>query len=124
MRPRFGALTRVCAAVFAVAGWGAGYAGLASGHQSTPGHSFDTPMLFGLAVGFLGIGLALAFEQLWAWWAALAVSVLTVVLDPVLQATDWGWLPWLLPVVLLCIAGVQGVRDRSTASSLRPPARP
>ena len=93
MQPRFGIVTRVIAAVFALAGIGAAIAMLGVGDAS------DRLILLLLAVGFLVLALGLWSESVWAWWAGAAVVVLTVLLSRVLDTREArassGWPPWL-----------------------------
>jgi hypothetical protein len=114
MRPRFGFLTKGLALAFALAGIGAAFAFLNAGHQTTPGHGTDGVILCVLAVAFLAVGFGLAAELLWAWWAGVAISAATVVLD-LLLAHDADWIPWLAFLAAFCVSAVQGVRDRSRA---------
>ncbi len=120
MRPRFGVLTRLLAVVFVLAGLGAGHAALFSGHQSTPGHGSDQMILVVLAIGFLVVGISLWAEYLWAWWAGVAITSFTVVLDLALKAPDRGWVLWSGFLVAFAISALQGRRDGSGAGRLDP----
>jgi hypothetical protein len=114
MRPRFGRLTQVLSAVFVLAGLGAGIAGLNSGHQTTRGNAFDGPILIGLGVTYLLIGVGLWIELPWAWWAGLALTSLVVVVDVVRGVLDGGLVVWAVFLLLFAASAVQGMRGRST----------
>jgi hypothetical protein len=111
MRPRFGVLTQVLAVVFLVAGVGAGYAGLNSGHQTTPGTGSNQVVLIGLAIGYLIAGVGIWMESAWAWWAGVAATLFVVVMDPVLGSPDHGWVIWSVLLLGFAVSGVQGWRD-------------
>ena len=105
VRPRFGPVTRVLAALFLVAGAGAG---LAAVHE---GAAANAAVLAALAVGLCAIGAGVLAEFTPSWWAGLALTGATVVLDLVLPVHDGGWVPWSAALVLFGISAVQGVHD-------------
>ena len=106
MQPRFGIVTRVIAAVFALAGIGAAMAILGTGDAS------DGLVLLLLAAGFLVLAVGLWAESTWAWWAGAAVVVLTVLLSRVLNVPGGAGLVWLGTVVGFVVSGFQGWRDQ------------
>ncbi|MGA9160523.1 MAG: hypothetical protein WB297_06620 [Actinomycetota bacterium] len=106
MQPRFGIVTRVIAAVFALAGIGAAMA------ISGVGDASDRLVLLLLAAGFLVLAVALWAESIWAWWAGAAVVVLTIVLSCVLNVPGGAGLVWLATVVGFVVSGFQGWRDK------------
>jgi hypothetical protein len=106
MQPRFGIVTRVIAAVFALAGIGAAMAMLGTGD------AFDRLVLFLLGAGFLVLAVGLWAESTWAWWAGAAVVVLTVLLSRVLNVPGGAGLVWLGTVVGFVVSWFQGWRDR------------
>ena len=105
MRPRFGFLTRAVATFFAVAGLGAALAAL---HAS----GTDVLVLILLAAGFLAVACGLWIDAVPAWWAGLAISAVTVVLD-LLVLHDTGWIPWLAILFAFAVSAAQGLRDRA-----------
>lgn len=109
MQPRFGIVTQVIAAAFALAGIGAAIAILGVGDAS------DRLILLLLAVGFLVLALGLWSESVWAWWAGAAVVVLTVLLSRVLDTPRGAGLVWLATLVGFAVSGFQGWRDRVNA---------
>jgi hypothetical protein len=115
MRPRFGVLTRGLALAFALAGFGAAFLALHTGHQTTPGHGSDPRLiLFSLAAVFLAVAAGLWIEALWAWWTGLAIASATVALD-LAMLHDGGWMPWLAILAAFGVTAVQGIKDRSQA---------
>jgi hypothetical protein len=123
MRPRFGALTQALAVIFILAGLGAAYAGLNSGHQTAPGHGNDQAILFALAVGYLVVGVSLWMQYLWAWWAGLILTTVVVVMDAVLKAPDRGWMIWSGFLVAFAMSAIQGWRDESRTRRNKPAGR-
>ena len=109
MQPRFGSVTQVIAAAFALAGIGAAIAILGVGDAS------DRLILLLLAVGFLVLALGLWSESVWAWWAGAAVVVLTVLLSRVLDTPRGAGLVWLATLVGFAVSGFQRWRDRVNA---------
>jgi hypothetical protein len=122
MQPRFGVVTRVIAAVFALAGIGAAIAMLGVGDAS------DRLMLLLLAAGFLVLAVGLWAESIWAWWAGAAVVVLTTLLSRVLNvpggagprlASHRGW------VHRFWVSGVVGQSEGSAShGQVTPVTRP
>jgi hypothetical protein len=110
MKPRFGTLTRILAAVFVIAGLGAGRAALAAGDQTTPGHGGDRLILVALAVGYIVIGASLWVEFAWAWWAGAVITIVTVVMSLALDAPEGDWIVWSIFLILFAITGAQGRR--------------
>lgn len=110
MRPSFGTLTRVLAAIFVITGLGAGYAALTAGDQMTAGHGGDRLILTVLAISYGVIGAGLWVELVWAWWAGAAVTIVTVVMSLALHTPDGGWVVWLVFLVLFALTAVQGRR--------------
>src|SRR4051812_1396102 len=91
MRPRFGGATRVLAAVFAIAGIGAGLSMLSTGDYS--GSDSDRLVLLAVANVCIALAVGLFFEFAWAWWASTIISGAVAVLDLTLHA-DSGWIVW------------------------------
>lgn len=106
MQPRFGIVTRVIAAVFALAGIGAAMAMLGTGDAS------DRLVLLPLAAGFLVLAVGLWAESTWAWWAGADAVVLTVLLSRVLNVPGGAGLVWLGTVVGFVVSEFQGWRDQ------------
>lgn len=104
MRPKFGGVTQVLAAVFAVAGLGAGAAMLSAGQYS--GSGSDKLVLFGLANGCLTLAVGLFLEYAWAWWTCTVISGSVVVLDLALRA-DGGWILWAFVFGAFLVTGLQ-----------------
>jgi len=107
MTPRFGGLTKALAVLFLLAGAGALSAGLSTG---MPG---DRPILLGLAVAFLAVGGALWMAYLWAWWAGVGVSALTVAVTLVTHLPKADAIVWSVALVLFFVSAVQGRSDRT-----------
>ena len=105
MQPRFGIVTRVIAAVFALAGVGAAIAMLGVGEAS------DRLVLLLLAVAFLVLAVGLWAESISAWWAGAAVVVLTILLSRVLNVPGGAGLVWLATAVGFIVSGFQGWQD-------------
>jgi hypothetical protein len=124
VRPRFGTLTRILSAVFFIAGVGAAFAALSSGHQITPGARWDDPILLGLALGYAVVGIGLLIERVWAWWAGAAIAAFTVVMSLALGSPDTGWVLWVVFLVLFGVTGAQGRRDRHVQRDLLEPHQP
>jgi hypothetical protein len=122
VRPRFGAITRVLAGLFLIAGIGAGLAALHAGPQSTPGHGSDQLVLLALAIGFCVVGIGLFLDSPWAWWVGVAITVSTLAMEAVLPVHDGGWIPWSGFLILFGISAIQGFRDRSDGRTSPPPA--
>jgi hypothetical protein len=101
-RPRFSKVTRVVAALFGLAGVGALIAGLSAGNAS------DASILVCLAAGFLVIGAGVWMEYLWAWWAAIGVSLFTVVMTLALGFPLTSALVWSAVLALLVTSAIQG----------------
>ena len=108
MRPRFGALTQVLAAVFLITGLGAAWAVLHAGDQVTHGHGSDRLILVALAISYVLVGIGLWTELLWAWWVGFALTFLTVGLSVPLGTPEGGWIPWSVLLVVFTITAVQG----------------
>jgi hypothetical protein len=106
MQPRFGIVTRVIAAVFALAGIGAAMGTLGVGDAS------DRLVLLLLATGFLVLAVGLWAESIWAWWAGAAVVVLTILLSRVLNVPGGAGLVSLATAVGFIVSGFQGWRDK------------
>jgi hypothetical protein len=121
MRPRFGALTQVLAVVFLVAGIGAGFAALGSGHQTVAGVGGSRLILVALAIGYLVVGVGIWMESLWAWWAGVAATLFVVVMDPLLGSPDHGWIIWSAFLFGFAVSAAQGWRDRSRERHLGEP---
>ena len=119
MAPRFGTLTRILSAIFFIAGIGAAIAGVTSGHQVTPGSTWDRPILFGLAIGYLVVGVGLLIERVWAWWAGVAIAAFTVVMSLALHSPDTGWVLWLVFLMLFAVTWRRGRRDRDPSPPVR-----
>jgi hypothetical protein len=113
MEPRFGIITRVIAAVYALAGIGAAQAILGTGEVA------NKMVLLVLAAGSLVLALGLWSESVLAWWAGAAVVLLTILLSRVLNSPGGAGLVWLAAFVGFAVSGFQGWRDRVHA-----PTRP
>ena len=107
MQPRFGIVTRVIAAVFALAGVGAAMAVLGVGDAS------DKLALLLLAAGFLVLAMGMWAESIWAWWAGAAAVILTILLSRVLNVPGGAGLVWLATVIGFIVSGFQGWRDKA-----------
>ncbi len=110
MRPRFGRVTQVLSVVFVLAGVGAGFVGLNSGHQTTPGSGDDGLILLVLGVAYLLVGVGLWIEHVWAWWAGLALTSIVVVADLIRGTYDGGLVEWSAFLVLFGVSLAQGRR--------------
>jgi hypothetical protein len=112
MRPRFGAVTQVISAVFALAGLGAALALLGSGSLS------DDLELLALAVSLEMVAVGLWAEFVWAWWIGACMVALMALLSWVLGSSVGVGFVW--PAVLLgfAITLVQGWRDKREAVTL------
>jgi hypothetical protein len=108
VRPKFGGVTQVLAAVFAIAGLGAGVAMLSAGDYS--GSGSDKLVLLGLANGCLALAVGLFLEYAWAWWAGTVVSGGVVALDLALRA-DGGWVVWTCVFGAFLVTGLQADRQ-------------
>ena len=106
MHPRFGILTQVLAAVFALAGVGAVLAVLGGAGVS------DTLVFLTLAAGFLIVAVGLWTEFVWAWWAGIAVVLLTIVLSGTLSSPVGVGLVWPATLVGFIVSGFQGWQDK------------
>jgi uncharacterized membrane protein (DUF2068 family) len=100
--------------VFILAGVGAGIAGLSSGHQTTPGTAYNGPILLGLGVAYVLVGVGLWVEQIWAWWAGLVLASTVVVVDLIRGIHDGGFVEWSVFLVLFVVSIVQGRPNRAT----------
>jgi hypothetical protein len=112
MRPRFGPLTQVLAVVLILIGLRDWLAGLSVGAKGTFGTVDNPAQLFVLGLIRVAAGLALLTEYSWAWWTALAITGLTVVMDVIGNhpGAGTGWLPQSVMLIALVIAGLQGRR--------------
>jgi hypothetical protein len=106
-------ITRVLAALFLMAGAGAGLAAL------RVGDGFSVAVLAALAVVLIAVGAGVLAESTPAWWAGAAITGATVVLDVVLRLHDGGWIAWSAALALFGISAVQGVRDRAHSTPHR-----
>jgi len=113
MRPRFGRLTQVLAAVFVLTGVGAGIVGLNSGSQTTPGSADNGLILLVLSAAYTLVGVGLWIEYVWAWWAGLALTSFVVVVDLILGIHDGGLALWSAFLVLFVISAAQGRRSQT-----------
>jgi hypothetical protein len=110
MKPKFGRLTQLLAAAFALTGLGSGFAALNSGSQTTPGTQDIPYVLFGIAVVALVIAAGLFVEEVWAWWAGGSVTLLTVGGSAILGRPVGEYFIWSLFAACFVISGVQGLR--------------
>ena len=101
-RPRFSKVTRVVAVVFMLGGVGALIAGVSAGNAS------DGIILGCLAAGFLAVGAGVWMEYPWAWWAAIGVSLFTVVMTFALRFPFTSALVWTVVLALLVTSAIQG----------------
>lgn len=108
MHPRFGRLTQVIAVVFALAGVGAAVAVLGSAGT-------DAVLLLALAAGFLMVSAGLWIESIWAWWAGVAVVLVTIILSRTLNSPTGVGFVWPATLVGFVVSGVQGWRDELRA---------
>ncbi len=111
MHPRFGIVTQVLAAVLAIAGLGATLAAM-SGSSGT-----QDLILVLLAAVFLIVAVGVWTEFVWAWWAGLAVVLLTIVLSVALNSSVGVGLVWPATLVGFIVSGFQGWKDKDRASS-------
>ena len=116
MRARFGRITRVLAVVFVVTGLGAVYAGLGSGHQTTPGSGDNGLVLLAIGVAYLVAGAGLWIEFPWAWWLGGGLSMLVVIGDLVVGIHDGGFVAWSAILALFAASLVRGRRERASRS--------
>lgn len=116
MRPRFGRLTQVLAAVFVLTGVGAGLVGLNSGRQTTPGSADNGLILLVLGAAYALVGIGLWIESIRAWWAGLALTSFVVIVDLILGIHDGGLVLWSAFLALFAISAAQG-RGSQTSQS-------
>jgi hypothetical protein len=114
MRPRFGRLTQVLAAVFVLTGVGAGIVGLNSGRQTTPGSADNGLILLVLGAAYALVGVGLWIESISAWWAGLALTSFVVIVDLILGIHDGGLVLWSAFLVLFVISAAQGRRSQTS----------
>ncbi len=107
MTPRFGGLTKALAVLFLLAGAGALSAGLYTGMEG------DRPILLGLGIGFLAVGGALWMASLWAWWAGVGVSALTVAVTLLGHLPKGEAIVWCVALILFFVSALQGRSDRA-----------
>lgn len=110
MSPRFGALTRIAAAVFFIAGLSAFIAAV-DGYRLS-----DRLILLVLAVGFMLVGVGILIERRWAWWTGVIATAVTILLARVLKVPDGTGPVWPGLLVLFVITAVQGWRDAGSDS--------
>lgn len=110
MRPRFSRLTRCLAAIFLLTGVGAGFAGLNSGGQTTPGAAGNGLILLLLGIAYAVVGAGVWMEYVWAWWSGLVLASIVVVVDAILGIFDGGFAVWALLLMLFLASGIDGWR--------------
>jgi hypothetical protein len=115
VKPRFGQWTQALAIIFLLIGLRDWVAGFSVGAKGTIGTENNPALLFVLGLIRVVLGLALISELPWAWWAALAITGLTVVMDIIHNhhGAGTGWLPQSALLIALAVSGFQGRRHES-----------